>query len=187
MLQPRQIYIRRLQEGTLLEAEVSPCVFMYPNYPLQLTVTLRFANGVSGGVVCPSKRGLVAATATEADVKALLESVGICPCQRCRAPAFDPLTVNTNRNGLCEACFTGDLQANLERELELEGLQLAVRDRRQRAQGMKYRVTAWIHADSGDDEMVDWYFGTRPTESFIRRLLADEGSEILDDFEIIAL
>ncbi len=51
---PRQTCIRKLPDGSVLEAEVSPCVFMYSDYPLQLTVTLRlraWAGHVDGQIL----------------------------------------------------------------------------------------------------------------------------------------
>jgi len=56
-----------------------------------------------------------------------------------------------------------------------------------KAKGMRCRVTAWIHPADGDDDQVDWYFPVPPTTKQIRAFLRKEGSEILDDFEIIRL
>jgi hypothetical protein len=64
---------------------------------------------------------------------------------------------------------------------------LAVLDVANSEKELELSDTAWIHSDAGDDEMVDWYFTTRPAKSLTQRLLRDEGSEILEDFEIIEL
>src|SRR4051794_26754099 len=85
---PRKTYVRELPDRCILEAEVSPCVFMYSGYPLQLTVTLRLADGSSGGIVYPSNPELIAGTATAANIRTLLETVGTIPCSRCSTPAF---------------------------------------------------------------------------------------------------
>lgn len=186
-LTPRKLHRRKLPNGAVLDGEVSPCVLMYPGYPLQVTVTLKSGDGLTGGTVHPVNKTLNAYTATDDDVKELLNTVRVVSCKRCASPAFDPESVETNRNGLCEACFTADLQVELDRELEIERLQLIERDLRMKAKGMLCRVTAWIHPADGDDDQVDWYFPVRPTTKQIRALLRKEGSEILDDFEIIRL
>ena len=43
-------YVHNLGSAITLEAEVSPCVFMYPRYPLQVTVTLRHENDTALGI-----------------------------------------------------------------------------------------------------------------------------------------
>ncbi len=53
--------------------------------------------------------------------------------------------------------------------------------------GMAVRVSAWVHSDSGDDYPVEWYFPDRPTRARIRRLLREEGSSQLDDYDIVIL
>jgi len=182
------IYVHDLGDGIRLEGEVSPCVFMYPGYPLQVTVTLRRLSGESLGVAYAVDRALTVETATDADVSRLLATVQSTWCTRCLKPAFDPATVETTRGGLCETCFVGDLDAELAKFAEAENRRLANRDRRMKAKGMAVRVSAWIHpAERGDDYRADWYFAARPTPARIRKLLREEGSSILDDFQVIDL
>ncbi len=182
------IYVHELGDGIRLEGEVSPCVFMYPGYPLQVTVTLRRHSGESLGVAYAVDRALTVETATDADVSRLLSAIQSTSCGRCSEPAFDPATVETTRGGLCEACFVGDLDAELAKFAEAENRRLANRDRRMKAKGMTVRVSAWIHpAERGDDYQADWYFATRPTPAGIRKLLRKEGSIIPADFQIIDL
>lgn len=182
------IYVHDLRDGIRLEGEVSPCVFMYPGYPLQVTVTLRRLSGESLGVAYAVDRALTVETATDADVSCLLSAIQSTSCSRCSAPAFDPATVETTRGGLCESCFVGELHAELAKFAETEKRRLANRDRRMKAKGMTVRVSAWIHPDAGgDDYQTDWYFAARPTQAHIRQLLRDEGSSIGDDFQIITL
>lgn len=104
-------YGRKLKDDTSLAGEISPCVFMYPGYPLQVQFTLRGRAGESLGNAIISNRRLNANTATEADVRELLANVRTKPCSGCGTLAFDPTTVETNRNGLCEGCFLRDLEA----------------------------------------------------------------------------
>lgn len=176
-------YGRKLKDGTSLAGEVSPCVFMYPGYPLQVQVTLIGKASENLGNAIIANRRLSANTATEADVRDLMANVRTRPCGRCGTSAFDPTTVETNRNGLCEGCFLGDLEAKWAKEAEAE-----CRHRQaMKAKGMSFQAIAWVHPNDGDDYQVDWFFPARPTAPEIRVLLRKEGSTILDDFEIIAL
>jgi hypothetical protein len=185
-IKPGKTYVRKLANGIQLEAEVSPCVFMYPGYPLQVGVTLKLNSG-SAGWAKVVDRTLNAKTATEADVSRLFASVRTASCNRCSAPAFDPTTVETNRNGLCETCFISDLEVELAKEQEAELRQIAQRDNQMKAKGMKYRVAAWIHSDDGDDCQFDWYCSNKPTSANVKRRLRELGSVILDDWQLITL
>jgi hypothetical protein len=187
-IRPGKTYARPLDGGLRLDGEVSPCVFMYPGYPLQIQVTLRRKDGESLGIAYAVDRSNTAGTATEADVARLLEPVWIVPCHRCAAPAFDPATIDTNRAGLCESCFLRDLEAEFAAAQEAERRELAERDRRRKAEGMAYRVSAWVHPEAGgDDYPVDWYFAAAPTDEQVRILLREAGSAVLGDYQIIAL
>jgi hypothetical protein len=171
------IYVHELGDGIRLEGEISPCVFMYPQYPLQVTVTLKRHSGESLGVAYSADRSLTAETATKADVSRLLSAIQSTSCSRCSEPAFDPATVETNRGGLCESCFVGDLDAELAKFAEAEKRRLANRDRGMKAKGMKVRVSAWIHpVVGGDDYQADWDFADQPTPARIRTLFREEGS-----------
>ncbi len=184
----RKSYTRDLGEGLMLEAEVSPCVFMYRGHPLQISVTMRRHSGEKLAEACVSNCEKTAATYTEADARQLLGRVRVQPCSRCSAPAFNPTTVETNRGGLCEACFLADLEAELEKDQEAERQKIAARDKRMKNKGFTARVTAWVHPEEGgDDCQMDWYFKQRPLPEQIQLLLLEEGSEILDDFEIIEI
>lgn len=183
----RKDYIRDMGRGVTLRAEVSPCVFMYESYPLQIKIALHRRRGECLGDACAVDRTRTASNYTKADVERLLECVRLLPCPRCSAPAFDPATVDTNRGGLCERCFLNDLEAEYTTEVEAEQRKLAAQDRRMRQQGMTVRVTAWIHPPSGEDYQADWYFPSRPMPLQIRRLLEVKCSSQLDDYEIIVL
>jgi len=180
-----ETYTRDLDGGISLQGEVSPCVFMYPGYPLQISLILDA--GDSRATAHATNRGLTATTAGEKDVRRLLARVRIKPCRRCSTPTFDPATVETNRAGLCDGCFLGDLKAKIAKETESQSLRLADRDRQMKASGHKFRLTAWIHPEAGDDYQADWYFTDRPAKARIRAFLREEGSSVLDDFQVIAL
>lgn len=180
-------FMRALADGVVLEGEISPSVFIYRGYPLQLTVTLRTKQQINGGTAYAVNMSLTAQSVTDQDAVLLLEAVRIIPCGRCGQTAFDPTSVETNRRGLCEDCFLAELDAEFQQEHEMELLRLAEMDCQMKAHGMRFRVSAWVHDDAGDDYQVDWYFKAQPRHSRIRRLLMLEGSEVLDDFEIMKL
>lgn len=183
-----QTYHRDLGGELMLSGEVSPCVFKYHQYPLQVTVALRRHTGESLGVAYAVDRTKNGQTYTEADVEWLLASVRVTACRRCADPAFDPRTIETNRAGLCESCFVADLNAELAKALESERRELLARDQRMKAQGMAVRVSAWVHPSSGgDDYQIDWYLEAPPTPRQIRDTLRDEGSSVLDDYQIVTL
>jgi hypothetical protein len=180
-------YGRKLKDGTTLAGEISPCVFMYPGYPLQVQVTLTGKAGENLGNAIIANRRLSINTATEADVRELLANVRTQSCSGCENVVFDPTTVETNRNGLCEGCFLGNLEAQWAKESETEFRMTARHRQAMKAKGMKFHIIGWIHPDAGDDYQVDWFFQKRPTKAAIRALLREEGSTVLDDFQIIAI
>src|SRR5262245_7385133 len=147
---PSQTYVRDLHDGVRLEGRVSPCVFMNPGYPLPVQVALQH-DGKSLGVAYAVNRAKEADTYTDADVEALLADICISPCLRCASPAFDPETIQTNRSGLCESCFLADLEAELAEAEEAERRETAARDDEMKKAGMKFRVSAWVHSEAGDD------------------------------------
>lgn len=184
----RQPYQRPLGNGFVLKAEVSPCVFMYDGYPLQVGVTLCRTSGESLGAAFVTDRKKTAHTYTDADVERLLAGVQTAPCILCGELAFDPRTVETNRNRICESCFLADLNAEFAIADAAERKALAERDMKARAAGLKVRISAWIHLDSGgDDYPKDWYLKDLPKPNQVRAMIRGEGSMILDDYTIIEL
>ncbi len=184
----RRPYVRDLGDGLELRAEVSPCVFMYATYPLQLTVTLQRRPREYLGIAYAVDRTKTAATYSDADVKRLLAGIRTGPCSQCSTPAFDPATVKTNRNGLCEACFLSKLESEFAASEEAEQQTIAASDRRMKQEGMAVRVSGWVHPQGGgDDYQVDWYLDAHPAPAQIRKLFLQEGSSLLHDYEIIVL
>lgn len=170
-------------DGVSLSAEISPCSWMYSGTALQIKVTM----GSDGGTAY-----LRAATtwdkATEEDFDALCQQVRTRACARCSKPAFDPDVVQTNRDGLCETCFMGDLRAEYEKEVEKEKKRLTRKDAQMIKQGFTHRVDAWVHpAAGGDDFQVGFYFKGAPLKKDIQALLKKEGSAGLDDYRVFDL
>lgn len=185
-IQPHKEYVRRLDSTTTLVASVSPCVFMTATYPLQISVQLA-VNGEFAGYAYASNTRLTAATARDADVEALLAAIRLLACSRCSAPTIDPSTAKTNRAGLCEACFMRDLREIFDRETRAEEHRIALRDRKMKAKGKMYRVSAWVHPAAGEDYSVDWYERELPSDTEIECHLRKLQSVVLDDYEVISL
>ena len=185
----KKVKVTRAVGGALLEAEVSPCAWMYPNYPFQITVKMFIdcdGNRLSLGNVIHCDRSLVFKDATQADMERLLNQVGVVPCKRCGKPAFDPESVSTNRESLCEQCFVSDLTKNYEAATAAENKRIAKKDAAMREKGYKFRVDAWIHPSDGEDELASIYL-VEATPALIKNVLKKAGSEVFDDYTIVTL
>lgn len=171
---------------SILKAEVSPCVFMYQGYPLQLTIELDSGGHVS---ISDNATGITAANATESDVVNLIDKVKLCECKRCKAPAFDPTSVETNRDGLCEKCFMSDLRADLDKAMKKDQAKLARLIAKYKKQGFTHHVVAWVHPAQGDDYQIDIFMkspnGVDPEE--VKEYLKMKRSTVLDDFKVNAI
>ena len=168
-------------DGAEFAANLSPCVWMY-NTRLQYSVALKaFPHGTA--IVRHPSLGLE--DATEADALALCSGVRSKPCPRCGKPAFDPATVETNRGGLCEACFLDDLNAELAEAQKRERAADARKDKAMRKKGYAWKVVAWIHPGAGDDrQLIVYCKGDKPSDSEISDRLKRSGSRILTDFSV---
>lgn len=169
-------------DGVQLTASISPCSWMYHNYGLQVLIEMR-----GGGHVIVLDRATRFENATPADVERLFNTVHICQCKRCGNPAFDPRSVETNRSGLCEACFMQDLKKDIEKATRAEADKLARLDAERKKSGFTHRVSAWIHPDDGSDIHIERWFKSAPTEAQVKALLKREGSTVLDDYQVIPI
>lgn len=166
-----------------LIATVSPCCWMHPNYGLQLKVELE-------GTGCQAflhKKALKYADATLKDALDMLAVVQVVPCKTCSKPAFDPTTIDTNRDGQCETCFMTALNAEYAKEEAKEQKKLARLDAKRKAEGYTHRVDAWIHpAQGGSDYQLSMWM-QNPTTETIQNALKKERSVILTDYRTTPL
>lgn len=181
-----QYHLRKLKltkqiGSATLEAEMSPCVWMNNGYPLQLTVKLE-----NGGhlIVSDPTSNVTYQTATESAMRALLDLVKVCECQRCNAPAFAPSNERPTRDGLCEKCFMGDLRKDLDAKQAKEEAAAEKRFAKAKKDGFTHVVIAWVHPTAGDDRCVEINCRGEPTKRQIRAELKKLGSEVLDDFTV---
>jgi hypothetical protein len=177
-----RVVLCREIEGHQLSLEVAPCSWMYPLYGLQVQITLHG----EGGNVHLHDKAVLFENATEADLNRLFDAVKIIPCKRCGKPAFDPVVVDTNRNGFCEHCFMDDLNADFNKAQEKHKKETQRLDAKHKAEGYSHRIDAWIHA-GGDDQQIAFYSKGEPSPEEIRALIRKKGSRKDDDFQIITL
>lgn len=96
---------------TSLTVAISPCCWMYPNYPFQIQVHI----AETGDHTITSKKGLSFADATEADVDELVASLSIVRCPRCQSPMFERTGNEAhNPDKLCSKCILADLNEQYE-------------------------------------------------------------------------
>jgi endogenous inhibitor of DNA gyrase (YacG/DUF329 family) len=167
---------------TTLTVAISPCCWMYPNYPFQIQVHI----AETGDHTIVSKKRLSFADATEADVDALVASLTIVRCPRCQSPMFER-TGNEAHNPekVCSKCILADLNEQYEvAKKKSEGKQKK-EDAKMKAQGYTHRINARIHpAAGGDDYQVVMYASRRPTKATMKSQLRKLGSEVFDDYLI---
>lgn len=177
----RQPKLTKQIGSATLTAEMSPCVWMNNGYPLQLTVTL--ANG-GRLIVSDPTSNVTYKTATEGAMRALLDLVKVCDCNRCQAPAFAASHERPTRDGLCEKCFMGDLRKDLDAKQAKEEAAAEKRFAKAKKAGFTHVVIAWVHPAAGDDRCVEITCRGEPTQKQIRAELKKLGSEVLDDFTV---
>jgi hypothetical protein len=168
----------------VLTAQISPCTWMYDGYPFQISVAL----DDNGGNVHLVDKKLCFATAATSDIERMLKTVHIqqCKCDGCSNAAFDPLFVDTNRDGACESCFLAMLRANFDKEEAAEKAKLARLDVEHQARGFTHRVDAWIHRNDGDDSFVTFWM-VNATDQKVRAEIKKKKSCDLDDYTIVPL
>lgn len=166
--------------GAKLSADISPCSWMYPDYGLQLSITME-----GGGRAYVLNKNLTFETASEKDALAMCQLVKIVPCKCCGKPAFEPKSVQTNRETKCEECFMAKWTKEVEELQKKEAASLLRRDKKHLKLGYTHRVTASIHpAAGGDDYLVDFYVQGKPTKASIQAMIKKRGSVVLDDYSV---
>jgi hypothetical protein len=166
-------------DGVPAVASISPCSWMYSGHVLQVEVR------VAGGRTY-FQGSMSYDSATDADVVALAEQVRLCPCTRCKSPAIDD--PKSNRAGLCEKCFMGDLDARYQKARQKEEGKEAAQNAKAKKQGYLFKTVAVVHPkNGGDDYRVFWYSATAPTAAEVADILRKRRSAVLDDYATAAL
>lgn len=158
-------------EETEVFVSISPCSWMYPNYGLQISLSLReHAANVACEFICDK-------TVNYKDLKSPV------------AVAFKMATAWLNANGLLA------LQTQLKKEAEIleeykkleakEQKRLDALKAKHKAQGFTHQMTYVIHSNSGSDRVYDAFFKGEPTKADIAQLL--KKSVVKDDYAIRAL
>lgn len=169
--------------GVRVKAEVSPCSWMYKHYGFQFEY--KDNEGYSQGYIL--RKSLAEKDATAADVQDMLDTgLTLQACESCGVQyLFNEL--HNHRGQKCKKCHETECRAELEKALEREAAVERKHDARMKKQGYTHKVNAWIHPARGDDHEVSYYFVGKPSDEKVKTLLRKEGSQILTDYEVIAL
>lgn len=157
-----------------LSATVSPCCWMNPGSPFQITVQM-----VDGGKIIVQERALTYDHASVHDMQRLLGQVQVqeCICDNCTRPAFSNAEISSNREGRCETCFMENLNLTIVKQIADESRkkrQTSVRsDKRHKIGGYTHRVNAWVHTNGDDLELV--MYMAEPTDTLIRAEIQRQG------------
>ena len=89
-----------------------------------------------------------------------------------------------NREEQCETCWTAEWKEDLDKYIAEEIQKERVRDQAMYADGYRYAVRAWIHAEGRDDYQVDFYCKEKPSTEYISQLLAKEGCRQKNDYKV---
>jgi hypothetical protein len=178
---PRRAKFPFTVAGLEVYGQVSPCVWMYHKYPLQVEIT----NGGSDhiGRIFNVDKTKTWENATVEDIRALC-FLHLQPCKNkgCKRMAVDHKKHETNRNGECETCFMDKLRKELSKAQEKELAADKRKDAQMYKKGCRFKVSAWVHPHTGDDYMLHLYSAHRLDAQEIRSRLAEEGSTKLDDY-----
>jgi len=171
------------QDGIIFFARIDPCSWMYKDYGLQISIANTKDKGwIKRNLDKPFEKCIVE------DFEKLCTYVHLIKCKKCEKMAFDPKYSSTNRKGLCENCFLGQLERDYKEIVKKGQRETRKRDEKLKKDGYTHRITAWIHPkEGGDDRCVDIYFSRKPTKTMIYKELKNKGSRILNDYSIFTL
>lgn len=171
-----------------LTASFPPYYSMYPNtdHMLDIIITLKQPNCTTGDARIRSAQPF--RSATQIDIETLFHTVKLKKCTKCSNLRFDAKTVETNRKGLCETCFTQKLKAWFEKAKAKEDEHEAREDQKMKDKGYTHKLIAWIHPKAGgDDYQIITYYTKEPTPKEIETLIAYKHSHITDDYKLTTL
>jgi len=171
------------QGKEMLVASIDGCSWMYDGHVLQITIQKNDGSWVQ------RKADKAFRVCTVRDFDRLCKRpVKFNPCVRpgCKHTWIDKEGGYTNREGMCESCFTARMRANLDQELAQEQDDKKARDRRAYAKGMRFVAVIWIHA-SGDDYSVEMLQNVMISNDHILRVLRNRRSRVLNDWTVYSL
>lgn len=179
---------RRFQvDGVAVEAQISPCSWMYPNHVLQLTLTLVDTRGQH---LMRSSKPYGECSAQDVDdlirgFKTMAAGEGLLPCPRCGKKTFNrSVFPSAHRDARCEACFLATFRADLERDAAGARALKRQRDSEMFQQGYGFCVDAWVHPEDGDDLPLVIYMKTDPTPEVVEEQLKRAGCVLCSDYQV---
>jgi len=164
-------------DGHEVSVQVCPYSWMYPHGRSGVKFTLVETDQFAYRDKLPKFEDL-----TEADIDALVPTLGVAPCSRgCGQPRFFE-SDSGNRGTLCESCFGMELLTEYAESKKRDEKRQRREELAQYRAGMRWKVTAWVHpARGGDDYPVTIYSNLKPTKAVIVANLRSEGSCRFDD------
>jgi len=174
------IFERRVR-GHLLVAEILEGSWKYPSSG----IGLRIASSMGGGAVL-YRTELKFKSTQIADIQSMLQEIEICVCSNdyCKRMAFNPLTVTTDRDGLCETCYQEN-EVLQERLLQLNTLK-------------KDQNEISLAVDRGDNFVISFdsirsltgsrkmniYLKTIPSKEYLNEILGNLGQSTNTEYTV---
>lgn len=122
---------------------------------------------------------------TDDDFIELCHKVKLIKCKECGGVAFDPAVVQTNRDGLCEACFGSVLRIMIKRHVDpSDEKALLRRNMRMVKDCFTHHIATWIRPANRPGHLVDIYFSRFPTPAEVRLCLRKNGGVAFDSYQV---
>jgi len=172
------------RQGARMSLVVDPCSWRYPNYGTQTSITLAGGGGTLTWVPTRAGHKIAWADLTREDLERGFDDVRLASCARCGGVTFDPELLEIDRNGLCESCHAGDLDARWGRVDKARALQDRRLCARAWARGHRWRVQAWVHPGDADDFPLWWFSPLPVSTATVVEALTRARSMVLDDFTV---
>lgn len=164
--------------GETVHCSISPCSWMYPDYGLQVQVSL-------------DEKGVNAASEfiRDAAFKVTRENIAEA-LERAKVIATAWLAshdgvVVLRRKAAEWKRIDAEFAAELAKEDKAERRRIASRKSRAKSKGFTHRFVGWVHPSQGDDYQVEAFTVGEPTASQVAKLL--RGSAVKTDYVVEAL
>jgi hypothetical protein len=156
---------------------VSPCSWMYPNYGLQVQLSLA-ENAVN------AESEFILDKAFDAMKKPMPELEAAAKGMAEKWLAENGAAILHERVATWRA-RASEFDAEMQKEAKREAAAQKRRDKSHKAKGFTHRVNAWIHPDQGDDfERIAYVVG-KPEKADIAKILSS--STVKDDYVVTEL
>jgi hypothetical protein len=163
-------------DGVDVNVVISPCSWMYPNYGLQIQLSLGNQPNCGSEFVC--EKGV---TAVGVPMDKLTEMAEAQAHRWLKANGTAPLVAAAKRWSDAQAEFERDSVDDEKREKR----RLASERSRMKKKGYTHCMEGYVHPKSGDDRFFRCYSVGEPTKDDIAKTL--RASQVKDDYRVYAL